>query len=70
MSAAGGGTIRHKTIGRGQLPFEGGGPSGIPRKVETSSQSMPSDAGSTLSASRQKQFKRDEVFILCSEATL
>lgn len=57
------GTVRHRTLGRGQIPFEG---SGIPRKVEhasTVSQSVSSDVGgtSTVSTSRQKQTKRDEV---------
>lgn len=58
------GTIRNRTMGRGQLPFDG--PSGIPRKVDhpNTQQSGPSDVGSsTLSASRQKQSKRDEVHL-------
>ncbi|EFW20087.1 hypothetical protein D8B26_003460 [Coccidioides posadasii str. Silveira] len=65
------GTIRNRTMGRGQLPFEGA-PSGIPRKVEHSStQSMPSDVGSsTLSVSRQKQSKRDEAIRKKMEADL
>ncbi|KAK2799416.1 hypothetical protein FQN51_006903 [Onygenales sp. PD_10] len=61
MSAAGGGTFRNRTMGRGQIPFDS--PSGIPRKVDVAgSQVAPSDIGSTsaLSSSRQKQSKRDE----------
>lgn len=48
--------------GRGQLPFENS-PSSIPRpKLETTQSTQQSDAGtSTLSSSRQKQSKRDEV---------
>lgn len=67
MSAAGGGTFRNRTVGRGHIPFDGS-PSGIPRKVDQGHQGMPptatpSDIGSAsaLSTSRQKQSKRDEV---------
>ncbi|KAI1908186.1 hypothetical protein LOZ58_003146 [Ophidiomyces ophidiicola] len=65
------GTIRNRTMGRGQLPFDGA-PSAIPRKVDHSStQSIPSDVGSsTLSASRQKQTKRDEAIRKKLEADL
>lgn len=56
------GTLRNRTMGRGQIPFEG---SNIPRKVDHASslsQGVSSDVGaSTVSASRQKQSKRDEV---------
>jgi hypothetical protein len=46
--------------GRGQLPFES--PSGIPRpKLEPTSAHSSEAATSTLSSSRQKQSKRDEV---------
>ena len=52
--------------GRGQLPGFENSPSAIPvprPKLETQpSSNMPSEAGtSTMSASRQKQSKRDEV---------
>ncbi|WEW55409.1 hypothetical protein PRK78_000840 [Emydomyces testavorans] len=65
------GTIRNRTMGRGQLPFDGA-PSGIPRKVDhQGTQSIPSDVGgSTLSASRQKQSKRDEAIRRKMEADL
>lgn len=56
------GTFRGTPQKRGQLPFENS-PSSIPRpKAETHS-SHPSEMSgtSTLSASRQKQSKRDEV---------
>jgi hypothetical protein len=66
MSATGG-TYRATPTrghGRGQVPNFENSPSGIPRpKLEThASSAVQSDAGSsTLSASRQKQSKRDEV---------
>lgn len=66
MSAAGG-TYRGtpgRGQGRGQVPAFESSPSFIPRpKLESvASSTMPSEAGtSTLSASRQKQSKRDEV---------
>lgn len=67
MSAAGG-TFRGtpgRGQGRGQVPvFENNSPSNIPRpKLEShASSAMQSESGmSTLSASRQKQSKRDEV---------
>ncbi|PGH07806.1 hypothetical protein GX51_01516 [Blastomyces parvus] len=73
MSAAGGGTFRNRTVGRGQIPFEGG-PSGIPRKVDQGPQpaAAPSDIGSSsaLSTSRQKQSKRDEAIRKKMEADL
>src|SRR5271163_4417525 len=47
--------------GRGQLPFENS-PSSIPRpKLDPSSAQSSDIATSTLSSSRQKQSKRDEV---------
>ncbi|PGH27553.1 hypothetical protein AJ80_00794 [Polytolypa hystricis UAMH7299] len=62
MSAAGAGTLRNRTMGRGQIPFDS--PSNIPRKVDhtTAASSVSNDigGGSTVSASRQKQSKRDE----------
>ncbi|KAL1952714.1 hypothetical protein VTO42DRAFT_4415 [Malbranchea cinnamomea] len=62
------GTIRHRTMGRGQIPFEG---SSIPRKVDHSSGVSTSDIGSsTVSASRQKQSKRDEAIRRKMEADL
>lgn len=69
MSAAGGtfrGTpSRGQGHGRGQVPsFENNSPSNIPRpKLEShASSALQSEGGtSTLSASRQKQAKRDEV---------
>lgn len=69
MSATGG-TFRgtpSRGQGRGQVPVFESSPSNIPRpKLEShASSAMQSDAGtSTLSASRQKQTKRDEVSIL------
>ena len=66
MSAAGG-TFRGtpgRGQGRGQVPAFENSPSNIPRPKLESQQSsaMQSEAGtSTLSASRQKQTKRDEV---------
>ncbi|EEH37428.1 CBS/PB1 domain-containing protein [Paracoccidioides lutzii Pb01] len=73
MSAAGQGTFRNRTVGRGQIPFDGS-PSGIPRKVETPPvpQSTTSDVGSSsaLSTSRQKQSKRDEAIRKKMEADL
>lgn len=67
MSAAGG-TFRgtpHRGQGRGQVPaFDNNSPSNIPRpKLEshTSSALQSENGTSTLSASRQKQAKRDEV---------
>ena len=67
MSAAGG-TFRgtpNRGHGRGQVPsFETNSPSNIPRpKLEShASSALQSESGtSTLSASRQKQAKRDEV---------
>ena len=54
----------NRNQGRGGIPFTGSpGGSNIPRPViETTHAPSPSDAGgSTLSASRQKQTKRDEV---------
>ncbi|PGH00257.1 hypothetical protein AJ79_08271 [Helicocarpus griseus UAMH5409] len=72
MSAAGGGTYRNRTMGRGQIPFDG--PSGIPRKVESPvpSQAPGSEIGgsSALSTSRQKQSKRDEAIRKKMEADL
>lgn len=71
MSAAGG-TLRNtvntpnRGQGRGQVPTFENSPSNIPRpKLESHPAStMQSEAGtSTLSASRQKQSKRDEVCI-------
>ena len=68
MSAAGGtfrGTPSRGGHGRGQVPsFENNSPSNIPRpKLENhASSALQSESGtSTLSASRQKQAKRDEV---------
>ncbi|EEH08877.1 CBS and PB1 domain-containing protein [Histoplasma capsulatum var. duboisii H88] len=76
MSAAGGGTFRNRTVGRGHIPFDGS-PSGIPRKVDQGHQGMPptatpSDIGSAsaLSTSRQKQSKRDEAIRKKMEADL
>ncbi|OJD11150.1 hypothetical protein AJ78_08019 [Emergomyces pasteurianus Ep9510] len=73
MSAAGGGTFRNRTVGRGQIPFDGS-PSGIPRKVDQGPPpaAAPSDIGSTsaLSTSRQKQSKRDEAIRKKMEADL
>ena len=66
MSAAGG-TFRNtpgRGQGRGQMPAFENSPSNIPRPKLESQQSsaMQSETGmSTLSASRQKQTKRDEV---------
>ncbi len=66
MSAAGG-TFRgtpNRGQGRGQVPVFENSPSNIPRpKLESqASSTIQSDNGmSTLSASRQKQSKRDEV---------
>ena len=66
MSAAGG-TYRGTPKGghgRGQVPVFENSPSNIPRpKLESqASSALQSDAGtSTMSASRQKQSKRDEV---------
>ena len=66
MSAAGG-TFRgtpNRGQGRGQVPAFENSPSNIPRpKLESQiSSAAQSDNGmSTLSASRQKQSKRDEV---------
>lgn len=57
MSAAGG-TYRGATPKRGQLPFDTSSPSGIPRPTHAHSEISGT---STLSASRQKQSKRDEV---------
>jgi hypothetical protein len=57
------GTIRNRTMGRGQIPFDG---SNIPRKVDhpsSPSQNLASEVGSSVSASRQKQSKRDEVLL-------
>jgi hypothetical protein len=58
-----GGTYRgtpNRGGGRGQLPFDS--PSGIPRpKLEPTSTQSSEAATSTLSSSRQKQSKRDEV---------
>ena len=54
------GTPNHKQ-GRGAVPFQGGtspGGSNIPRPVLDD---KPSEVGSSVSASRQKQSKRDEV---------
>ncbi len=67
MSSAGtvpGGTLRgtpNRGDRRGGIPFQPNSPagSGIPRPVEE--KIGGGDAGSTLSASRQKQSKRDEV---------
>lgn len=67
MSAVGG-TYRgtpNRGQGRGQVPTFESSPSNIPRpKLESlASSTMQSECGtSTLSASRQKQSKRDEVF--------
>lgn len=67
MSAAGGtfrGTPNRGGHGRGQVPAFENSPSNIPRpKLEShASSAMQSETGtSTLSASRQKQTKRDEV---------
>ncbi|EFQ98485.1 meiotically up-regulated 70 protein [Nannizzia gypsea CBS 118893] len=72
MSAAGG-TIRSRTMGRGQLPFDTNAASAIPRKVDPSiPPSVTSDAAgaSTLSTSRQKQSKRDEAIRRKMEADL
>ncbi|KLJ07927.1 hypothetical protein EMPG_16597 [Blastomyces silverae] len=73
MSAAGGGTFRNRTVGRGQIPFDGN-PSGIPRKVDQGPPPAvaPSDIGSSsaLSTSRQKQSKRDEAIRKKMEADL
>lgn len=59
-----GGTYRgtpNRGGGRGQLPFENS-PSSIPRPKLEPSSTQTSEAGtSTLSSSRQKQSKRDEV---------
>lgn len=62
MSAAGG-TCRSTPKGRGQVPFASNTPSGIPRPALDSypSQSASEAGASTLSASRAKQSKRDEV---------
>lgn len=57
------GTIRGTPNRRGQVPFENS-PSGIPRpKLESVPGGAVSEMSgtSTLSASRQKQSKRDEV---------
>ncbi|OJD26523.1 hypothetical protein ACJ73_02091 [Blastomyces percursus] len=73
MSAAGGGTFRNRTVGRGQIPFDGNS-SGIPRKVDQGPPpaAAPSDIGSSsaLSTSRQKQSKRDEAIRKKMEADL
>ena len=67
MSAASGtfrGTPNRGGHGRGQVPAFENSPSNIPRpKLEShASSAMQSETGtSTLSASRQKQTKRDEV---------
>ena len=67
MSAAGGtlrGTPNRAGQGRGQVPAFESSPSNIPRpKLEShASSAMQSETGnSTMSASRQKQTKRDEV---------
>ena len=67
MSASGGtfrGTPSRGGQGRGQVPAFENSPSNIPRpKLEShASSTMQSETGnSTLSASRQKQSKRDEV---------
>lgn len=62
--AAPGGTYRTPTrSGRGQMPNFDNSASHIPRpKLDSHTSVVQSDAGgSTLSASRQKQSKRDEV---------
>ncbi|KAF3491280.1 CBS/PB1 domain-containing protein [Arthroderma uncinatum] len=67
-----GGTIRSRTMGRGQLPFDPNS-SAIPRKVELPiPPNVSSDVGasSTLSSSRQKQSKRDEAIRKKMEADL
>ncbi|KAL8833408.1 MAG: hypothetical protein Q9170_004289 [Blastenia crenularia] len=75
MSAAGG-TFRGtpgRAQGRGQVPVFENSPSNIPRpKLEShASSAMQSDSGmSTLSASRQKQSKRDEAIRKRMEADL
>ncbi|KAI4142540.1 MAG: hypothetical protein L6R39_004901 [Caloplaca ligustica] len=75
MSAAGG-TFRGtpgRGQGRGQVPLFENSPSNIPRpKLETqASSTMQSESGmSTLSASRQKQTKRDEAIRKRMEADL
>lgn len=58
MSATG--TYRSTPKNRGQNPFQDS-PSAIPRPKFESTPSHASDAMSTLSASRAKQSKRDEV---------
>lgn len=65
MSATGG-TFRgtpSRSGGRGQMPNFENSPSAIPRpKLEQVTSGLQSEASaSTLSASRQKQSKRDEV---------
>ncbi|KAM5443707.1 hypothetical protein MferCBS31731_000950 [Microsporum ferrugineum] len=72
MSATGG-TIRSRTMGRGQLPFDPNSSSAIPRKVDHPvPPNVSSDIGgsSTLSTSRQKQSKRDEAIRRKMEADL
>lgn len=70
MSSAAG-TFRgtpNRGVGRSQLPAFENSPSAIPLprpKPETHGSSLQSDAGgSTMSASRAKQSKRDEVMAL------
>ncbi|KAL8702656.1 MAG: hypothetical protein Q9201_004181 [Fulgogasparrea decipioides] len=74
MSAAGG-TFRGtpgRGQGRGQVPVFENSPSNIPRpKLESQNSAMQSESGtSTLSASRQKQSKRDEAIRKRMEADL
>ena len=62
MSATG--TYRGTPKGRGQVPFSNS-PSNIPRPaLESHPSTAQSDAGSGISASRQKQSKRDEVSVI------
>ncbi|KIX07057.1 uncharacterized protein Z518_05034 [Rhinocladiella mackenziei CBS 650.93] len=71
MSAVSG-TFRGTPSRRGQIPFADS-PSGIPRpKLESSSGAAPSEMSgtSTMSASRQKQSKRDEAIRRKMEADL
>ncbi|KAK3168056.1 hypothetical protein OEA41_004502 [Lepraria neglecta] len=77
MSSAAGGTYRgtpNRGQGRGQVPVFESSPSNIPRpKLEShASSAMQSDSTgtSTLSASRQKQSKRDEAIRKKMEADL
>lgn len=57
--------------GRGQLPFENSPASSIPRpKLDSSTTHQSETASSTLSASRQKQSKRDEAIRRKMEADL